>query len=315
MLWVVIGHSGPSPTLVDYPKYALLLWHFAYSFHMPLFIMISGFLFYLTRIDNNKWTYWTMLKEKFVRFGIPFIVFTFIGMILKTSFSSLVDRASSFSIGEFINAVLYPYNGPMREFWFLATIMWLFSFFPIWKIVLLKKWRIIVALISLVLLNLRHPSSDLLALRSLCNMAIYFFIGILSAKVFKRDPLFIKKKVFITASFSVGVAVYLVGRCYYIPLAASLGGIMFSLSIALFLDNVFPKAFVSFRDFTYQIYLLGIFFNVLVSIIRAKFGLPFGPMYIVSMLLGIYMPVFISKVFERTNWRPILLCIGLKPKK
>jgi hypothetical protein len=203
----------------------------------------------------------------------------------------------------------------MREFWFLATIMWLFSFFPIWKIVLLKKWRIIVALISLVLLNLRHPSSDLLALRSLCNMAIYFFIGILSAKVFKRDPLFIKKKVFITASFSVGVAVYLVGRCYYIPLAASLGGIMFSLSIALFLDNVFPKAFVSFRDFTYQIYLLGIFFNVLVSIIRAKFGLPFGPMYIVSMLLGIYMPVFISKVFERTNWRPILLCIGLKPKK
>lgn len=315
MLWVVIGHSGPSPTLEDYPKYALTLWHFAYSFHMPLFIMISGFLFFLTRIDNKKWTYWAMMKEKFIRFGIPFVVFTLIGMMLKTIFSESVDRGTTFSFHEFTNAILYPYNGPMREFWFIATIMWLFSFFPIWKIVLMRNWSIITTLICLVFINIWHPSTDFLAIRSLCNMAIYFFIGILFARFYKNTPKFIKQKKFIIVSFLIGVAIYLAGRSFDILLFAPLGGAMFSLSIALLFDEFYPKAFASFRNYTYQIYLLGLFFNVLVSIIRSRYGLPFGPMYVISMLLGVYMPVFISKVLEIINWSPLLICVGLKPNK
>lgn len=80
------------------------------------------------------------------------------------------------------------------------------------------------------------------------------------------------------------------------------------------MEKLNNKTFFSFRDYTYQIYLLGIFFNVFCSILRAKLGLPFGPMYIASMLLGLYMPVLISKLLEWINWKPLLLCIGLKQK-
>lgn len=51
------------------------------------------------------------------------------------------------------------------------------------------------------------------------------------------------------------------------------------------------------------------------TIMRAKFGLPFAPMQAVSLLLGLYMPVIISKVIEWINWKPLLLCVGLKPIK
>lgn len=50
MLWVVIGHLGPSATFDDYPAYATFLWDTAYSFHMSLFMLVSGWLFYLTRL-------------------------------------------------------------------------------------------------------------------------------------------------------------------------------------------------------------------------------------------------------------------------
>ena len=53
MLWVVIGHS----TLVvpgEGPAWDNALYHFAYSFHMPLFMMVSGWLFYLTRLRSAK---------------------------------------------------------------------------------------------------------------------------------------------------------------------------------------------------------------------------------------------------------------------
>ena len=50
MLWVVIGHS---PLNMDsMPKIVELAYNFAYSFHMPLFILVSGYLFQLTRLSK-----------------------------------------------------------------------------------------------------------------------------------------------------------------------------------------------------------------------------------------------------------------------
>ena len=314
MLWVVIGHSGPSASFDDYPQYALGLWQFAYSFHMPLFIMVSGFLFFLTRIDSPKWTYWTMLREKLLRFGIPFIVFTLVALLMKYLFADSVDRATTLSIGEFVNAILYPYNGPMREFWFLATIMWLFVLFPLWKYALTNKWLTITLIVLLVILNIWHPGTEFLAIRSLCENAVYFFCGIVLATLYQKNPGYLSKHGSASFLFIVGLAIYLTGRLFHIPLFSPIGGASFSLAIALWLDTIYPKAFHSFRNYTYQIYLLGIFFNVTVTIIRARYGLPFTPLQFVSVFLGLYMPVLISIVIEKINWKPLSLCVGLKTK-
>lgn len=59
MLWVVIGHAGlrllSEKSQLDCFFYSIseLLFKIAYSFHMPLFIMISGYLFFLTRIKKT----------------------------------------------------------------------------------------------------------------------------------------------------------------------------------------------------------------------------------------------------------------------
>ncbi len=314
MLWVVIGHSGPSATFDDYPTYATFLWDTAYSFHMSLFIAISGFLFYLTRLDNEKWSYCATLKEKLVRFGIPFVVFTLVALIMKSVFSGSVDRATSLSIKELINAILYPYNGPMREFWFLATIMWYFAFFPLWRFLIRYEWLSYVALLGLAILCIWHPITDFLAIRHVCQYAFFFYGGIISAKLYKIKPLLIMNNSFALVAFLTGVLIYVIGRIYNIPLVKPVGGVILSLSIALWLEKVNTKTFNSFRNYTYQIYLLGIFFNVFVTIFRAKTGLPFPPLQILSLLLALYMPVLISKVLEWINWEPLLLCVGLKKK-
>ena len=43
-------------------------------------------------------------------------------------------------------------------------------------------------------------------------------------------------------------------------------------------------------------------------------GLPFTPVFVLNILIGLYAPVFISKVLEKINWKPLLLCVGLKKK-
>lgn len=53
MLWVVIGHAFLG-VAGEGPAWENGLFHFAYSFHMPLFMLVSGWLFYLTRLKTNK---------------------------------------------------------------------------------------------------------------------------------------------------------------------------------------------------------------------------------------------------------------------
>ena len=49
MLWVVIGHAFLGKP-GEGPQWENVLTYFAYSFHMPLFMLVSGWLFYLTRL-------------------------------------------------------------------------------------------------------------------------------------------------------------------------------------------------------------------------------------------------------------------------
>lgn len=50
MLLVVVGHAYVG-LQGQGPAWENALFHFAYSFHMPLFMLVSGWLFYLTRLE------------------------------------------------------------------------------------------------------------------------------------------------------------------------------------------------------------------------------------------------------------------------
>lgn len=52
MLWVIIGHAFLG-VAGEGPKWENTLTQFAYSFHMPLFMLVSGWLFYLTRLRGG----------------------------------------------------------------------------------------------------------------------------------------------------------------------------------------------------------------------------------------------------------------------
>lgn len=323
MLWVVIGHAGPANHVEEFPPFALALWNFAYSFHMSLFIMISGFLFYLTRINSTKWTYWPMIKEKLIRFGIPFVVWTLFAMVIKSVFSSEVERATTISLGEFINAILYPYNGPMREFWFLGVIIWMFALFPVWKVLLKNTMTIIITTLALLLFYFYHPNTDFLALNHVSKHASHFWIGILSAKVYLYylgKPLGGGKNIIslatninlIVSIIVLSIILYAITYSRDIPYLPAIFGCVMSLGLCLMFYKIYPIIFSSFRNYTYQIYLLGLFAQEAVKMIRLKLDLPFESMYVVSIIAGLYVPVLISIAVEKINWKPLKLCIGLK---
>lgn len=322
MLWVVIGHSPLS--MDNMPTYVSLLYKFAYSFHMPLFIMISGWLFYKTRIECSNygvitWTWGAVVKDKMIRLGIPYVVFTIIAMFAKNLFPGDMDRPSSLTVSELIHAIVYPGSGALGEMWFVACIMWYFILFPVWKFILKKNILIWVSLVVILIIYFLRVEKNLLqvpllGVGTMLKYIIWFYFGLLLCRINAINVVSLKR-VNSWALFVLGTILYILMRYIQFDFGVTICAIVLSLGLVLIFDRVHPKLFYSFRNYTYQIFLMGIFFQIVVKMIYRRIDMPYIICYILCIIVGIYIPVFITKLFEKLNFAPLLLAIGLKKQK
>lgn len=184
MLWVIIGHAPlqqPESEGIDMIMHiiARALFSFAYSFHMPLFIMISGYLFYRTRIIKG-WKYLDMVKEKWFRLGIPYIFFITMGIIVKLCFSEGVNRTLDTSPMGFVMNYIDPFNGALQEMWFVAAIFIYFILYPLYPYLLKNKITTVISICIGILLFF-IPLNQLpgfLAFNRAVHFFIFFFIGL-----------------------------------------------------------------------------------------------------------------------------------------
>lgn len=252
--------------------------------------------------------YKRIMLDKLQRLGIPFIVFTILAMLVKVLFPGDVSRQTSFSIQELFMAIINPFDGPNNEMWFIGTLLWLFAFTPLWRWACQRKETEWLLLAALALLHFYHPNKNLLCIRQICTEAIFFYSGILICK-YSLEGMCQKLRWYLMIGGLVGFVL-----CYMfsVRFVVIWSGIACSAGLAFILDEYLPKAFCGFRNYTYQIFLMGIFVQIAVKIVYKHVHAPYIVGYMVCLFLGLYVPVVISKIIERLNWKSLLLCVGLK---
>lgn len=314
MLWVIIGHAFLGVAGKG-PDWENALFHFAYSFHMPLFMLVSGWLFYKTRLDNCEggiiWSYSEIVKDKAIRLLLPGFVFSIIAGALKLAFPDEISRQVGLSLHEIIHQYLYPNDNPMRELWFIATLFWFFLLTPLWRIVMKRVLYIWLTLVTLIVLHFYHPDIQLLCVGRAFDYALWFYCGLVISKTGLVEKV-LNKHVWIM--LVIGVTVYVAGE-FTMRFVTTVGGIILSFAIALIADRYAPKLFFSFRNYTYQIFLMGIFAQMLVKIIYKHVTWPYIPTYLLCIVVGLYVPVIVSRIIEKINWKPLALCVGLRTSK
>ena len=193
MLWVVIGHAfvGDLSDQINWPFWERGLMGFAYSFHMPLFMLVSGWLFYYTRLKINesysnrggyKWTYLSIVKDKALRILLPGFVFSIIALAVKVVFPGDVARQVGLSLHDIAWSYLYPFDNPFRELWFVAALFWMFLLTPVWQWAIKKQWAKYGMLVVLLALHFWHPEIMLFSLDRVFLLAIWFYMGIIISK-------------------------------------------------------------------------------------------------------------------------------------
>ena len=311
MLLVVIGHvsltnqpGDPSTPIASGIERTI------YTFHMPLFIFISGWLFYHTCIGRKR-PYKDMLVAKVKRLAVPFLAFTLVTTLLKVAFPQLMHRAVDME--EIINTFVLFRSNPLSEMWFLVVLFELMLLYPVYAVITRNKMFAAIALVITVLLNLFIPEGlTHFQLYRVAYMSPFFVAGILCCRYRWND--------YMGNAWVLALLALLFVPCNLMGLlpksmeviTASVG-IAFSFSLCLILSRFFPLLFGSFRDYTFQIFLMGIFFQMLIRWIYVKSGNEalFVPMWLLSVLIGVYVPTLIAIVINKYAPRCIKMCFGL----
>lgn len=118
ILLVVLGHSYPFNVYI--PKSLEFLRVFIYSFHMPLFVFLSGFL--AAKSSRSPKTYIAVRAKKLL---IPYFVLSLAAFLPKLLVQAYLNDAVSLSFAYLIRSELVPRENVWGHFWFLPVIFFL----------------------------------------------------------------------------------------------------------------------------------------------------------------------------------------------
>ena len=179
MLLVILGHGlAIYSSRVSWPFEKNVVWYWndlcaiIYSFHMPVFFVISGYLYsYLYLYQNKYHNVKFFLIDKSKRLLLPYV---FWGLIQFFLFDGLFTMCVAYSGG--------------FHLWFLLTLFWNFVFFAfankIWMQTSSKKLMsgLIVLLVVLTIGHLSYYLPKILCLRFAVFNLPYFLFGVILGK-------------------------------------------------------------------------------------------------------------------------------------
>lgn len=161
---------------------------FIYTFHMPLFIALSGALFY-TQIKNNRFsTFKSLIENKFKRLIIPFFVVSVMYSIPIKLISGYFNNSKYILKDIIVGQVLIQGN---TYLWFLPTLFLCFLImYFIEKNIYMYSIKYKVGL--LLLLNILSYGIPVMIIKYVFQNIIWFYLGFLFEE--NREKLNIKLK-------------------------------------------------------------------------------------------------------------------------
>lgn len=170
--------------IVTYSIFSHLV-KFIYTFHMPLFIALSGALFYI-QIKNNRFlTFKSLIENKFKRLIIPFFIVSIIYSVPIKFISGYFNNSKHLLKDIIVGQVFIQGN---TYLWFLPTLFLCFLIMYFIENKIYIKYKVALFL----LLNILSYGIPVMIIRYVFQNIIWFYLGFLFEE--NREKLNIKLK-------------------------------------------------------------------------------------------------------------------------
>lgn len=296
---VMIGHVDIAGDMNSKYPIATFLDRFM-GFQMPVFMFISGFLYVRSSLFDKS--YKQLILSKLKRLGIPFLFISLVMYAFKLQLDqSSLEHPVELSLDYVMKIFFEPWNGPVRHLWFLESLFSFFALIPLYQWTLEKK-RSVASMIVIAYLFTFIPTLfpncnlEVLSIRKSSSLFVCFYLGMVAMK-YDWIHWFQNK-----TSLCLSAILYILGFFLPIPFHGIIG-IPFVLSLSWWLSKVIPSLFESYRNYTYQIYLMHMPPIMVCKMIYNKGVLDdsiwFPCCWILCLLCSIYLPTLISMIVER----------------
>ncbi len=287
---VIRGLNGTSVALND--VFYSISDKLIYSFHMPLFFIISGYLF---KLSSEKYANERLIRSKVTTILYPY----FIWSVLQSLLEIILSKYTNGDVG-WMDLVLIPII-PRAQFWFLFVL-----FIVMLVHILIKKWYWVGLSISLIyivlkdvgIVNYPRPFDEIL---------YFYFFFVIGFKFLPQYLNLIKgmNTILVLGAFGLMQFVYLYFEVPILKVVCGLLGFiaLINLSVVICERNSLKKVFVLLGEYSMEIYILHIIISSGLRIILMKFLHIDNVILhiIIGTALGIIAPIFFMKLFPKAK--------------
>ncbi len=318
----VLGHSHPGNWgLFDNTIFYHII-VFIYSFHMPLFFAIAGYLLINSKSIRNK-TYGNFIKEKAQKLLTPYIVLSVIFMIPK-GFLEFGDF-SFLSFRFFAQTLFAPRYNTWGHFWFLPVLFICYLLFSLLAKLVIKlenkkAWFVLAIVFLLCFLMYFFPIPvQWLAIKDVCTYAIYMMIGFgygFLKNAFSFNMKTPAKAIVCIFSLIVSVVIYLFAyKIEWMHFCLSCFMLLFLVLMAKILKDYGKRFFLFISKNVFTIYIYSWIFQSFTEQILLKLDFSWQVVSVMMFAVGILLPLFVAFLYKKMsflNCKFLDLCLGVR---
>ena len=308
IILVVIGHYFPD----IHPEWYGTIRSVIYSFHMPLFMFASGFVYIATYQDSG---YIAFLTKKAKRLMIPYFTTSILVISFKLCTQGNAYVENPVTLMSYLKIIYQPEAGAFL--WFIWALWWMFVIIPFFNTRILRLVLFIIAFfIPLAIPYL----PEIFCLHKFAGMLLYFIAGIMVYDW--RELLIWVKHIPLIAVFTVFCIVEMIPPVYWGgKYIVAFIGIAFILKSSFVISNNVNRKtkFLVVSSASYIIYLLHTTFEGLAKAVIVK--LPYlsdlsnGVMFTIGAVIvisaGLFIPIWINNNILK-RYRITRVLFGLK---
>lgn len=297
-----LGHAGHVPSICRW----------LYTFHMPLFFFISGYLlkYSNTRKGIQLSDMPALGKDGFItgkarRLLVPYVIISSVVFIPKTMMSAIALRPVDMSVWSYLGMLLYPNTNVIGYFWFLPSLFLIFCMAYI-AAKTKAKTNDSLLILCLITVSIVNPGTGFLGLDSALYNAVFFAAGYMFRKHMLETVVGRHSATTAAVTFTVSVALMYAPDTGVRYLLSSFNGILMSVALA----HLYIAGKMRFLDHldgaTYTIYLLSWFPQVasqqiLISLVP---GITWHVTTALAFFSGLYVPLMVHRWVRKRSGSP-----------
>ncbi len=314
IILVVIGHFYPDGS----PYYWSMARRIIYTFHMPLFFILSGYLF-----NYNKYPFPKIIKKKFKRLIYPFLSISIIFFLVKYYAGFFFNLQHPVGIRSVYSLLTDPINSYIPLLWFVHALFIIFIVYSLIRTILNNNFIILIIFLAVNIVI----GSNYAFLGNAVHNIPYFIIGnilrgknklnkIISGKLFCISIVFV---IFLISFFIKNK--YDFHHNYLLSLISGITGSIFIFDISKSIDlntkafNIARIILIEIGLYSMTIYLFHTLFESAVRIgcyqLLNNFGISFEIAAVTAVLSGITFPLLLEKYVLGTNQLTKKYILGL----